>query len=664
MSTIYTARNIVGNDKTIPLFSLKGLPNLAPSTITNLNIQGIPLERQVAYTQYACNISSFIFATLTRRTITVSPRPLGYIDHVQALPMDPPSLSFTLTKALSSDQADKLVTKLGPGASRTQSGKTTIFHAPAIPIPSLALVNTVSTQFFNAGRDAVNPKGMKSYLFLNTVITTFLHVHAYPAFRSEDPESITVFDQLVAGDLGGSYFAKEYTGKDKDGKDVSKIRDLDGFSYTLNEFNKRDREEDDMEDEPTKSAKSSVGYLSSRGHETVFRAKPVTKSQSNIGTVRDIPKSSGLIFPYFHGMIQPDATFMNSMILRRFYQLLGSTHEKCQTNYLEIRHGVNSLASTSRGMEICHILLGIDLALDTQSRCFIIIEKNKYLGFALLGSRYAIFSNTKWFAPTNEETFIAALSRMDPHESAVDDIIQKLEKLKTSDQYTGMTNRTMFNEPSTLVDELAKIKLDEVEDEDVRDLDRYVRNLNYMGTGYLSMNPQMIADMLAALTSTQDIVLTRPTYLPSIKAPFANRHFKALSRFGPEAPSFWNDRGAEILCKPVDKSTVSVAGKRKIGEPDIFGNMPNKLLISPKPLLIATRDLDRVVDNGKVKMDTNERAGKYRNISLEHEETRKSVWKELVKLCDAGTKKVKLTVEKDTEEGGVTIDEALMELLG
>lgn len=664
MATIYTARNIVGKDKTTPLFSLKGLPNITPSTISNLNIQGLSLERQVAYTQYSANISSFIHATLSGKTVTVSPAPLGSLSVAQKLPLDPPTISFTLMKALDSDRSERLVGNLGPGASRTQSGKTTIFHAPALPLESLGLVNTVATPFFNAGRDAINPKGMKAYVFLNTVISAFLYVHSYPAFRNEDPESLTTFDQLVSGELGGLYYAKDYKEKNESGVEVEKVRDLSEYSYTLNENNKRSRDAGMEVDSPEKNPNKSAGFLRFSGTETVFRAKPAKKHQVNIGTVNDIPKLPGLIFPYFHGLIQPDAVFMNSMILRRFYQLMGDTHEKCQTTYIELRHGINSLASTSRGMELCHMLLGIDLALDTQSRCFLIIDKNKYLGFALLGARFAIFSNTKWFAPASVEDMVEAVSRMDPHESAVSDIIEKLEKLKTAGQYDGLTTKHIFSEPRTFVEELAKLKLNELEEEDVRDLDRFVRSLNYMGTGYLSQNPQMIAEMLTTLASTSDIALSRPTYLPSIKAPFDDKSFKLLSRFGPEAPSFWNDRGSEIVCKPVDRSVVTTGGKRKVGDSDIFGNMPVRLLITPKPLLLAVRDMNKVIETGKVKMDVKERAGKYRNISLESEDTRKSVWKGLIDLCAGDVKKAKVDGDKDTEEGGVSVDEALMALLG
>ncbi|KAI6247683.1 hypothetical protein HI914_04466 [Erysiphe necator] len=149
MSAIYTARSIGTNEKSTPLFTLKGLVNYAPSTITNLTVYGVPLELQVAYAQYASNIASFIAATDRRQVVTISPKPLA--------------VNFTLIKPLPSDRSDKLISRLGPGAGKTQSGKTTIYQAPAIPDDILPTINLLSTPFFNAGRDAVNPKVMLPY---------------------------------------------------------------------------------------------------------------------------------------------------------------------------------------------------------------------------------------------------------------------------------------------------------------------------------------------------------------------------------------------------------------------------------------------------------------------------------------------------------------------
>ncbi|KHJ30330.1 hypothetical protein EV44_g5468 [Erysiphe necator] len=163
MSAIYTARSIGTNEKSTPLFTLKGLVNYAPSTITNLTVYGVPLERQVAYAQYASNIASFIAATDRRQVVTISPKPLGLLTKSLHLPMTPPAVNFTLIKPLPSDRSDKFISRLGPGAGKTQSGKTTIYQAPAIPDDILPTINLLSTPFFNAGRDAVNPKVMLPY---------------------------------------------------------------------------------------------------------------------------------------------------------------------------------------------------------------------------------------------------------------------------------------------------------------------------------------------------------------------------------------------------------------------------------------------------------------------------------------------------------------------
>lgn len=581
------------------------------------------------------------------------------------LPITPPLLSFTLQKPLNSDQSDKFINVLGPGASKTQSGKTTIYHAPSISPSTIDTVAQLATPFFNAGRDAINPKGMLAFRFLNNVILLFARVHSYAAFNTEDANSLTSFEQLMGGPIGGLYYDKT-TKTMQDEKEVVVTKDLSPYSYTLNEHNKRGLSGSEMavdSDHPMKKiVNESRGYFTFRGNETVVKAKPAKHPAVNIGSSSEIPKSSGLVFPYFSGLIQPDPVFMNSVILRRFYQLLGRTHDLCQSFYLDIRHGVNSLATTDRGMELCHMLLGLDVALDTQSRCFFIIEKNKYLGFCLLGARYAVFCNTKWFSPVTEGDLSKAINRMDPHESAVDDMIARFEILQTKGQISKSVGRSSFDEPKYLVEILNGLVISDLDDDDTRELDRCIRNLNYMGTGYLTKNPQMITEMLETVASNKSIELERPTFLPSIRAPLNSRLFAALSKFGPDAPSFWNDRGKEIVCKPIDLSVATIGGKRKIGNSDDFGNMPDRILITPKPLTIAVQDLAKVIERGRVKMDIDERAGKYRNISVEHEETRKAMWKGLISICSESDKKVKPMT--DDNEGGIDLDALMFKLIG
>jgi hypothetical protein len=97
---------------------------------------------------------------------------------------------------------------------------------------------------------------------------------------------------------------------------------------------------------------------------------------------------------------------------------------------------------------------------------------------------------------------------------------------------------------------------------------------------------------------------------------------------------------------------------------DMFANLPSRLLVTPNPLEIAVKDMERVLDKGCVRMDLKERAGRNRNMSIEAEKTRKDIWKVLVAgLHDTGSKKRKVAETAKGDEK-VGFDDALATLLG
>jgi hypothetical protein len=69
--------------------------------------------------------------------------------------------------------------------------------------------------------------------------------------------------------------------------------------------------------------------------------------------------------------------------------------------------------------------------------------------------------------------------------------------------------------------------------------------------------------------------------------------------------------------------------------------MPERLLITPKPLSVAIRDMRKVVETKSVKMDFAERAGGFRNISIVSEPVRKRIWGALIDLDDVESPKKK-----------------------
>lgn len=665
MAPIYTAKHVSGSDKPTPLFALKGLQNLIPTTLTSCGIQGVPLERQVAYTQYSQNIAHFIKASAVNTSVVIGAKALGYLETSKSLPLPAPPVHFTLQKEISFEQSEKLVRTLGTGASKNKVGNTTIYQSPSITIGTVAKLLPLASSHFNAGRDAVNPMGYKAFTFLSGALAELLQVHSYSAFQFESDDSLVEFRNLLYAPEAAYH----------PGKDVVDKRDewLQSGSAHLSDLAERRFERDEMEHDGEseqvvspfeETVKKALGMLVFQGRDTVAVARPPKHHVVNVGSSISIPDSSGILFPYFTGLTQPDPLMITSFVLKHLFPLLGSTVQECQSSYADLRRGFNSLATTDTGMAMSHLMFGLDLSIQVQGRCFAIIDSNRYMGFALLGARFAIFDSTKWIASSESTDLHDDLSLLDPHASAVRGLVSIFGELSTTGAYKGLpVTETTFGSPSGVLNLQAGLDLEKV-GEIEKEIDRHLRSLNYMGDGYVQRNPQTVAEMLETILAETNLSLERPTYIPSIRAPLDSREFIGLSRFGPEAPSLWNERGQEFEC--IAREVPGTSGqKRKMGEPDVFANLPTRLIVTPKPLMIAVRDMVKVIERGAVRMDLKERAGKHRGMSVEAELMRKRIWEVLVNgLKGAQAKKRKVLVERKAASVPENFDDALSSLLG
>lgn len=523
------------------------------------------------------------------------------------------------------------------------TGKTTIYQAPALPENIINTVIGMCPSYFNCGRDAVNPAGALAFQFFSGAIATFLRTHSYPAFSTESTASLMEMNLLLAGHTT----FRAPTTATAEGP-VSNYPASE-FSRTLLEIERPQADVDMEESEHIQAIRNNRGLITTNAVDAVTRAKPCPVPQMNIGSRSQAPVLPGILFPYFHGLVQPDAVFLHSTAITHFFQLMGGNVQDCQSFFLKFKRGCGSLSTTKEGMIITHLLKGITLALQTQTRCYMIYEANEYQGFVLYGAQFIIFDSTKWIVPGGEAEITHALARMDPHEAAVGQLVQMFQELKATNQYIGVdVTRATFSEPNNLIDVFAGLDISRVDDAVVKEIDKYLRGLNYMGDGYWTRNPQTIVEALHIITSEGQVELTRPTYIASIRLPIHTREYIALSKFGPESISFWNEKGSEILCKPSEKQVVS-SGKRKAGEIDLYANMPDKIYVTPKPLGIAVNDMVKVKSKGAIKIDLGERAGRFRNICVESEAMRKAMWKELVGVS-AGAHSQKRVKVMDTEQ--------------
>jgi len=276
-------------------------------------------------------------------------------------------------------------------------------------------------------------------------------------------------------------------------------------------------------------------------------------------------------------------------------------------------------------MALTHIMMMVKIALDTQTRLFVVLEDGVYKGSVILGSGFKVFDGASWKEPVTN--LAEDLEFLDPTLRSIREIARMLSNLKLEGSYSGPDFTKDFIEtPNKLVSVFSGFSFDSIGAETIAKLDSLFQGLNLRGAGFEAMNPQNVLKFVESFFSDEPAIIQRPTYIPAIRAPIESKSFVLLSRFGPEAPSFWNEKGSEITVA----AASSGSGKRKRDDEELYGYMPKEFHIIPKPLHIAHRDFHKVLQKGAVKMDLKERARGFRTIGLIKETAIKPIWKALV----------------------------------
>lgn len=654
MAPVYTTQALTTTGNTNPTFSFRGLDNQKASPISTQNLFGIPLEKQVAFTEYSSNISAFISATAFNKTVYITGRPYGPLPSTTAmLPLRYPALHFTLQKSPSDTVATRMISMLGEGASFEKTKNNVIFKTLKPSVNTFSQILPLSNPSFVSGPDSVNPSGFEAYIFLSRAINTFLRVHTYSAFGPNVADKLVAMRTLITKD------ALPGTGRYKLQPDSVASRtiatvDLDAMYDDHGETSRA----------LATQLASTAHFFETTGNDTVVHAKPspAPTSAINIGPVSSVPDGPGLVFPYFHQLVRPDDVGLKTFVYRRLFELLGNTGEACRDRFSKLRRGIQSLATTPAGMELSHITLGIELALQTQGRCFLLVDNDIYQGFVLLGDSFCINSHSKWIAPVESAFLRADLSHIDPHAKALVSLSSLLASMIVSGSYVGqLLSSEELDSPKVIAGMIDKVVKTKITKEEESEFNRLLCHLNFGGKGFLANNPQKVAEMLEILFGDADVQIDRPTYFSSVKDPISSKAYVLLSRFGPEAPSLWNERGDTYPC--IAKATTSKTGeKRKIDETGDYEHMPKSILITPKPLSIAVRDMEKVMKSGTIRMDLKERAGRFRNVCVEDETMRKRIWKALVN----GSVNTKRQRKEEPAGKAVTenYDDLLLQILG
>jgi len=238
----------------------------------------------------------------------------------------------------------------------------------------------------------------------------------------------------------------------------------------------------------------------------------------------------------------------------------------------------------------------------------------------LLGANFSVFDGTSWVDPVSAEKVQEELSKLDTHSASILSLASELSALTIR----GTTSLVLITKDnlSSSARIIEEILLREIPEDKVKDIDRCLHGLIW-GKPYIQLGPDTFLKFLDAAFAEDTIPVPsdQPMYLPSCKGPIGSNLFQHLATFGPDAPSLWNTAGSKI---PV------VDRKRKGSDSaDAQPAVPSEIIILPKPVLVALKEWNKILDDGVVCFNLKERARDYRGHVVKEEGIRKKIWKSL-----------------------------------
>jgi hypothetical protein len=354
----------------------------------------------------------------------------------------------------------------------------------------------------------------------------------------------------------------------------------------------------------------------------VIVAKPAPFYPSvNFGPASSVPNESGIVFPYFYQMITPDYQILNDVVFRHFLENLGDTRENFIKGYKRFESATKTWMDSPEGMVFQHIFFGIDLALQTQARLFVVAEHGQYHGFVLIGRGFSIIAQDMEFQPVDAEQLRIEISSMSPHDLALAEIVkmfseatigstkkrakvQKADLMSYRSIYTQYHKRTFDSEEKDRIDSL------------ISDLSFPER--------YWTVNPTNVEKFLSTYVNEEGVYPSpEPMYIGAGLIRETNDHYLALSVFGPTAPSFFTVGGEKKQIpapgKPDPLSVVDPVTKRPL--------LP-VIPYTMKGIRTAADDLYKVWKDRSIFVLSRERAGPSRTTQFQGS-ARNQVWDSL-----------------------------------
>lgn len=294
---------------------------------------------------------------------------------------------------------------------------------------------------------------------------------------------------------------------------------------------------------------------------------------------------------------------------------------------------------------MAHILIGIELALAGQAQCFLIIDGEKYLGFALLGLYFEVFVASRWYEPLSAIDLRAELDGLMTHEDHLAALADELSGLTLAAGGDAAWTKEDLDESWKVAQCLAALNLEEVEAGDMEKLRVRVSKLSFKGS-FKTLDNRCIQEVIPFLFSKRSPPppTDRLIYIPPDFEVLKETRNLYLLSFGPTCPSFFASKGTKLMVPPL-------AVKTDGGFEDPV-DYPAKIILSAKRYTAAIRDLETCRKEKAIRFDEKERASRNRCVVYTKELSIKPMWTLLCQYLGGLEGKVKAPPKTDVKGKG------------
>jgi hypothetical protein len=477
---------------------------------------------------------------------------------------------------------------------KRKTGKTSMFLIRNPTRELAAKLYQTSAVQINPGPDYVTPQALHTFFILVDIASEFLATNTYPAWLSKESK-----DQHQEADLFFAHTVDTAT---------SAIPSVSYFPRKEDAEEEEDEQEEiEVDEESVEIRRLTFGDL----REAVLVAKPSPLPLSyNTGPPAEVPSLPGLAFPYFDRMNIPDLTTIRSILSKFFFRCLGATSTEQMQQFRSMKVPLEHLVKTSQGGVLAHIFVGIQLALETQTRLYVVMRGSDYCGFILLGACFRVIIDNLEYGWVDPESLQKEVAKMSAHAWAIEELAKLLSGCKLD-----ATKRTRAVTVESLSSSLKLWDAIEARVFDADTGDKISERLGLVSftRSYMEVNAENIAWALRMMTIDQAKPLEdpQPLYVSPLFKLYGDRIFKVLCCFGPDSFSFINASGSTFHIGEVfDKDPNNKLDNR--------GNRALPIiLVARKSVQVAYQDMRRVLKEGSIIIDLKERAGKNRCLVMQ-----------------------------------------------